>query len=191
MRLLIKDKYFIPYIDSEALSQRVQQLGRQISHDYAGKYPLFIAVLNGAFIFAADLIRTVDIPSEISFVKFTSYHNMHSSGTVDQIIGIEEDLRGRHIIVIEDIIDTGITITEVIAEIKRYQPASVEVVALLLKPDALQKAVQIKYVGFCIEPRFVVGYGLDYDGYGRNLRDLFILDQIPDPQGDLKDWSTE
>lgn len=176
MPVLVKDKKFRRYISESALRKRVEELGRQISEDYADKHPLFIAVLNGAFMFAADLMREIDIPSEISFIKFTSYQNMHSTGVVDQIIGIEEDLRNRHIVVIEDIIDTGITITEVLAEIRRYQPASVEVAALLVKPKALQRSVNIKYVGFEIEPKFVVGYGLDYDGYGRNLCEILILD---------------
>jgi len=187
--VLVKDKQFKRYIAESTLKKRVEELGRQISEDYAGKHPLFIAVLNGAFMFAADLMREIDIPSEISFIKFTSYHNMHSTGVVDQIIGIEEDLRGRHVVVIEDIVDTGTTMTEILSEIRRYHPASVEVVALLTKPKALQRDVFIKYVGFEIEPKFVVGYGLDYDGYGRNLCEILILDE-PE-QLDDADWGTE
>jgi hypoxanthine phosphoribosyltransferase len=188
--VLVKDKKFKRYISESALKQRIEELGRQLSEDYAGKNPLFIAVLNGAFMFAADLMREIDIPSEISFIKFTSYHNMHSTGVVDQIIGIEEDLRERHVVVIEDIIDTGITMTEVLAEIKSYHPASVEVVALLIKPQALQRPVSIKYTGFEIEPKFVVGYGLDYDGYGRNLCEILILDE-PEQSDENGNWGTE
>lgn len=188
--MLVKDKQFKRYISESALKLRIEELGRQLSEDYAGKNPLFIAVLNGAFMFAADLMREVNIPSEISFIKFTSYHNMHSTGVVDQIIGIEEDLRERHIVVIEDIVDTGITLTEVLGEIRRYQPASVEVVALLIKPKALQRPVSIKYVGFEIEPKFVVGYGLDYDGYGRNLCEILILDE-PEQLQDSTDWGKD
>lgn len=188
--MLVKDKQFKRYISESALKLRIEELGRQLSEDYAEKNPLFIAVLNGAFMFAADLMREVNIPSEISFIKFTSYHNMHSTGVVDQIIGIEEDLRERHIVVIEDIVDTGITLTEVLGEIRRYQPASVEVVALLIKPKALQRPVSIKYVGFEIEPKFVVGYGLDYDGYGRNLCEILILDE-PEQLQDSTDWGKD
>ncbi|MCS7017930.1 MAG: hypoxanthine phosphoribosyltransferase [Cytophagales bacterium] len=188
--VLIKDKKFKRYISAERLQKRIEELGRQISEDYAGKNPLFIVVLNGAFMFAADLMREIDIPSEVSFIKFTSYQNMHSTGVVDQIIGVEEDLRNRHIVIVEDIIDTGITITEVLAEIKSYQPASVEVAALLIKPQALLRPVAVKYVGFEIEPKFVVGYGLDYDGYGRNLCEILILDE-PQKPAETKIWTAD
>ncbi|WP_448519932.1 hypoxanthine phosphoribosyltransferase [Rhodoflexus sp.] len=188
--MLVKDKKFRRYISEADLKKRVEQLGQQLSEDYADKNPLFVAVLNGAFMFAADLMREIDIPAEISFVKFTSYQNMHSSGVVDQIIGFEEDIRDRHIVLIEDIVDTGITMTEVLAEIRRYHPASVEVVALLIKPKALQRPVTIKYVGFEIEPKFVVGYGLDYDGYGRNLCEILILDE-PEDVAQNGEWAAE
>jgi hypoxanthine phosphoribosyltransferase len=175
--MLVKDKLFRRYITHEQIEGRIAELGRQICQDYQGQNPLFVAVLNGAFMFAADLMREVDIISEITFVKFTSYHNMLSSGMVDQIIGFEKDLRDRHVVLVEDIVDTGITMTEIMAEIRTYQPASVEIVALLTKPEALQRDVKVKYAGFEIANQFVVGYGLDYDGYGRNLRDIYVLDE--------------
>jgi hypoxanthine phosphoribosyltransferase len=182
--MLVKDKLFRQYITHEQLRGRITELGRRLCQDYQGQRPLFVAVLNGAFMFAADLMREVDIVSEITFVKFTSYHNMLSSGTVDQIIGFESDLRDRHVVLVEDIVDTGITMTEILAEIRAYQPASVQIVALLTKPEALKREVHVKYVGFEIENKFVVGYGLDYDGYGRNLPDIYVLDEPVHPQGD-------
>jgi hypoxanthine phosphoribosyltransferase len=174
--MLVKDKYFRRFITHDQISGRIAELGQQLCQDYQGQNPLFVAILNGAFMFAADLMREVDVVSEITFVKFTSYHNMLSSGMVDQIIGFEKDLRDRHVVLVEDIVDTGITMTEIMTEIRTYQPASVEIVALLTKPEALQREVKVKYVGFAIENKFVVGYGLDYDGYGRNLRDIYVLE---------------
>jgi hypoxanthine phosphoribosyltransferase len=175
--MLIKDKKFRPFITRQQLAARIAELGSQLNADYEGKKPLFITVLNGAFMFAADLMREVQIASEISFIKFTSYQSMHSTGKVDQVIGIQEDLRDRHVIILEDIVDTGITMSDIYNEVKQFQPASVETVSLLLKPASLQKPVRIKYVGFEIESRFVVGYGLDYDGHGRNLHDIYVLDE--------------
>lgn len=175
--MLVKDKHFRSFISRQELANRIAQLGKQLCDDYRDKKPLFVTVLNGAFMFAADLMREVDIPSEITFVKFTSYQSMHSTGKVDQIIGFQENLWGRHIIVVEDIVDTGITMTEILKEIKTFQPASVEVVTLLMKPEALQKPVKVRYTGFEIENKFVVGYGLDYDGHGRNLHDIYVIDE--------------
>ncbi|MCU0450420.1 MAG: hypoxanthine phosphoribosyltransferase [Bernardetiaceae bacterium] len=175
--MLIKDKHFRPFLDHHQIAQQVARLGSQLNQDYAGKNPLFVAVLNGAFMFAADLMRHITIPSEITFVKFTSYHNLLSTGTVDQIIGFQTDLRDRHVVLVEDIVDTGITMTEILHEIRTFQPASVEICALLLKAEALQREVAVKYVGFEIENKFVVGYGLDYDGHGRNLPGLVILEE--------------
>jgi hypoxanthine phosphoribosyltransferase len=173
--MIIKDKRFQLFISREQIQTRVQELAVRICTDYQDKNPLFVVILNGAFVFAADLIRCIHIPSAITFVKFTSYIGEQSSGRVDEIIGLQEDVRDRHLIVIEDIIDTGLTITEIIKELKKFTPASIEVASLLRKPDALKRPVHIEYCGFDIENKFVVGYGLDYDGYGRNLTEIRIL----------------
>lgn len=175
--MLVKDKNFKLFISQSAIQQRLQELSQRLISDYADKNPLFITVLNGAFIFAADLIRLIDIPSEITFVKFTSYDSMQSTGKVDQIIGFDDDIFQRHVVLIEDIVDTGLTMSEIMVELKRFRPLSLEVVSLLTKPTALKKPIDVKYIGFEIENKFVVGYGLDYDGYGRNLQDIYILDE--------------
>ena len=175
--MVVKDKKFKLFIPQAAIQQRISELSQRLTSDYANKNPLFITVLNGAFIFAADLIRQIDIPSEITFVKFTSYESMQSTGKVDQIIGFDDDIFQRHVVLIEDIVDTGLTMTEIMRELKRFRPLSLELVTLLTKPEARQKEIDLKYVGFEIENKFVVGYGLDYDGYGRNLQDIYILDE--------------
>ncbi len=171
----VKDKTFETYITEEALRERVNILARQISEDYGGKTPLFLAILNGAFIFAADLLKQVAIPCEISFVKVASYHQMQSSGTVTELIGLTENIAGRPVIILEDIVDTGITMEQILQAVQAKEPESVKIATLLFKPDALQKNIQLDYVGFQIPSRFVVGYGLDYDGHGRNLPHLYVL----------------
>ena len=175
--MIVKDRKFKSFIPKEAIANRVQELGTQICADYADKNPLFVVVLNGAFMFAADLMRKVVIPSQMTFVKFSSYQSMESTGKVDELIGFQEDLMGRHIVIVEDVVDTGITVSEIMAEINKFYPASVEIIALLYKPTAVKRPVNIRYSGFAIENKFVVGYGLDYDGFGRNLEDIFILDE--------------
>jgi hypoxanthine phosphoribosyltransferase len=171
----VKDKNFVPFIEAQHIATKIQTLGSQISKDYKGKNLLCIAILNGSYIFAADLSRAIDLPLELTFIKYNSYRNMESSGLVEKFIGLTSEVKGRHVLLIEDIIDTGLTMTEILNDIQQLQPASVEVVTLLLKPSALQEDLDIKYIGFEIENRFVLGYGLDYDGYGRNLKDIHVL----------------
>lgn len=173
--ITVKDKAFSIFIPENELYRRINELGARISEDYAGKDPLFIAVLNGAFMFAADLLKAVTIPCQITFVKVASYEAMQSRGEVEEILGLVEDLKDRHIIVLEDIVDTGLTMSELLKNISFFKPASLEVATLLLKPDALRRDLFLKYVGAEIPNKFVVGYGLDYDGFGRNLRDLYQL----------------
>ena len=171
----IHDKQFIPYISKERISQRVQELGLEISRDYNNKQPLFIAILNGSFIFAADLFRSLSIEAEISFIKLASYKGTSSTGNVVTAIGMEEKLSGRHVILLEDIIDTGKTLHAFLPEILQRAPESFKITSFLTKPDALQFPVKADYCGFAIPNDFVVGYGLDYDGLGRNLDELYIL----------------
>lgn len=171
----VHDKFFQPYISKEKIAARIAALGAQISADYAGKNPLVLAILNGSFVFAADLFRALTIDAEISFIKLASYKGTTSTGSVITAIGMEEDLYERHIIVMEDIIDTGKTLSSFIPDLLHRNPASLRIATFLTKPEALQYDVKADYVGFEIPDKFVVGYGLDYDGHGRNLPELFQL----------------
>ena len=171
----IKDKSFETSITEAEIKQRVKAVAEQINHDMAGKNPLLLAVLNGAFVFAADLMRELTIPCEISFVKLASYQGVTSSGTVKEVIGINENLAGRTIIIVEDIVESGLTMKRMIESIGTRNPASVHICTLLLKPDRLQVPLDIEYVAFSIPNDFILGYGLDYDQQGRQLRDIYPL----------------
>jgi hypoxanthine phosphoribosyltransferase len=173
----LKDKVFDTYIAHSEILRRIEALAGEINAEYQDKQPLFVAVLNGSFMFAADLVRRITIPCEITFIRVASYESMASSGQVKKIMALHEDIRGRHVILLEDIVDTGITMEQVLEDIQRLEPRSVKVGTLLLKPDALQRSIPLHYVGFQIPNRFVVGYGLDYDGLGRNLPDLYVLSE--------------
>ena len=172
-RIKLHDKEFEVYLDRSSIRRRVEELGKQIDKDYKGLNPLFIGVLNGAFIFAADLFRIIDIDAEISFVKLASYSGTTSTGNVVSAIGLKEDVRNRHLIIVEDIIDTGKTLSEFIPQLMEQKPASLKIASFLTKPDVIQYAIKADYIGFEIPNKFVVGYGLDYDGFGRNLTDLY------------------
>lgn len=171
----IHGKDFVPYITQEQISKRIRSLGAQINADYAGRKPLLIGILNGAFIFAADLFRELTIEAEISFIKLASYKGTSSTNNVVTAIGLDKELIGRDIIIVEDIIDTGRTLHAFLPEVRNRLPASLKIATFLTKPEALQHDVQADYAAFSIENKFVVGYGLDYDGLGRNLPDLYIL----------------
>jgi hypoxanthine phosphoribosyltransferase len=171
----LKDKAFDILISEEKLLNRVRNMAGQISKEYTGRFPLFLAVLNGSFMFAADLLRHINIPCEISFIKIASYQQTHSTGKLTRLIGLSDEVSGRHIIILEDIVDTGITIEGIIEELQKKNPASVQVATLLHKPEAYIKQVPLQYIGFSIPNQFVVGYGLDYDQQGRNLKDLYVL----------------
>ena len=173
----VHDKYFVPYLNEETVIGKIQQLGAAISSDYAGKRPLFIAILNGAFMFASDLFKHLSIDAEICFIKLASYKGTKSTGQVLTAIGLDMDIKDRHIIIVEDIIDTGKTMHQFLPQIYNQQPASVRIAALLHKPEATAYPVQIDYYGFQIPNKFVVGYGLDYDGLGRNNGAIFQLDE--------------
>ena len=171
----IHDKSFETSIPESEIKQRVKAVANQISHDMEGKNPLLLAVLNGAFVFAADLMREMTIPCEISFVKLASYQGVTSSGTVKEVIGINENLAGRTVIIVEDIVESGLTMKRMIESIGTRNPASVHICTLLLKPDRLQVPLDIEYVAFKIPNDFILGYGLDYDQQGRQLRDIYTL----------------
>lgn len=169
----VKDKHFEKFISHGEIIKKVRIIGDKINEDYKDKMPLFIPILNGAFIFAADLIQQINIPTQLSFIKFSSYKGASTTGSVKHLIGLNENIENMDIIIIEDIVDTGITIDMILTEFNKLKPRSIEIATLLLKPDALQKKVDIKYSGFEIPDKFVVGYGLDYDGYGRNFKDIY------------------
>ena len=174
-KVTIHDKTFEISIPEAGILKRVKAVAERINEDYAGKNPLFLAVLNGAFVFAADLMREISIPSEISFVKLASYQGTTSTGTIKEVIGINEDLSGRHVIIVEDIVDTGLTMKRMTESLGTRHPASISICALLVKPEKLQVPLDIKYCALQIPNDFIVGYGLDYDQQGRNLRDIYSL----------------
>lgn len=169
----IKDKHFKPYIGAEQIHTAVKSIAKKINDDLHSDFPIFLVVLNGSFMFAADLLREITIPCEISFVKLSSYSGTSSSGTVSELIGLKEDLNGRTVVVVEDIVDSGNTLEKLINSLSKTK--QIKVAAALFKPEAYEKEHRIDYVGITIKNEFVVGYGLDYDGQGRNLKDIYIL----------------
>ena len=171
----IQDKLFETSISEAEIKQRVKAVAEQINRDMAGKNPLLLAVLNGAFVFAADLMRELTIPCEISFVKLASYQGTTSTGKVKEVIGINENLAGRTVIIVEDIVESGATMKQMIESLGTRNPASVHICTLLLKPDRLKVDLDIDYAAFRIPNDFIVGYGLDYDQQGRQLPDIYTL----------------
>ncbi len=171
----IKDKTFATSISEEQIKQRVKELALRISKDMEGKNPLLIGVLNGSFIFAADLMREMTIPCEISFVKLASYQGITSTGKVHEVLGINEDLTGRTVIIVEDIVDTGRTMRQMIESLGTRHPDSVHICSLFVKPDKLEEPLDIEYAAFKIPNDFIVGYGLDYDQQGRGLKEIYTL----------------
>ena len=171
----IKDKTFGISIPEEVIKQKVKAVAERINHDMAGKNPLLLAVLNGSFVFAADLMRELTIPCEISFVKLASYQGTTSTGKVKEVIGINENLAGRTVIIVEDIVETGLTIQQMLDSLGTRNPESVHVCTLLLKPEKLQVDINVEYVAISIPNDLILGYGLDYDQQGRNLRDIYTL----------------
>ncbi|GAO41320.1 hypoxanthine phosphoribosyltransferase [Flavihumibacter petaseus] len=171
----IRDKVFEPYLTAAAIQEQVHRIAAAINHDYAGKRPLFISILNGSFIFAADLFKAVTIDAEICFIKLASYKGTKSTGQVITAIGLDTDIHQRHVIILEDIVDTGKTLHEFLPQLHHQQPASLELAVLLHKPSATQFPIGIKYLGFSIPDKFVLGYGLDFDGLGRNIPEIYRL----------------
>lgn len=171
----VHDKQFKTFLSEKEIQERIKDLAQQLNKDYEGKKPLFLSILNGSFMFSADLFKHLSIPVEICFIKLASYKGMKSSGQVTTAIGLDSDLFGKDVIIIEDIVDTGKTLYDFIPKLKHQQPASLKVVALLHKPDATKFPLTLDYIGFTIPDKFVVGYGLDYDGLGRNLKEIYQL----------------
>ncbi len=174
MEVKIHDKIFRPFISDVAIAARIREMGIRITDDYRAQNPLFLVVLKGSFIFAADLFRHVGTAASVSFIRLNSYNGDTTSGSVKTILGLQESVKGRHVVVIEDIIDTGTTLHHFLPLLHSEEPASLRIATFLVKPDALQyDDVRADYTGFEIPDKFVVGYGLDYDGLGRNLPDLY------------------
>ncbi len=173
--ILVKDKNFAISIPEAEILQRVKAVAARINEDYKGQNPIFLAVLNGSFIFAADLLREVDLPCEISFVKLASYEGTQTTGAIRELIGLNVDITGRPVIVVEDIVDTGVTMVHMLETLKKQNPSSIDVCTLLLKPGKLQAQLDIRYCCLEVPNDFIVGYGLDYDGFGRNTRDIYTL----------------
>ena len=171
----IKDKNFKVSIPEAEIKSRVKAVAEQINKDMEGKNPLFLCVLNGSFIFAADLYREITIPSNISFVKLASYQGTISTGKVQEVIGLNEDISGRTVVIVEDIVDTGRTMRQMIESLGTRNPESVHICALFVKPDKLEEPIDVEYVAFSIPDDFIVGYGLDYDQEGRGLKDVYTI----------------
>jgi hypoxanthine phosphoribosyltransferase len=175
MVIQVLDKKFQPYLKANEISEQIGKLAAQINRDFEGKRPLFIAILNGSFMFAADLFKELTIDAEICFIKLASYKGTRSTGNVITSIGLDEPLKGRHVIIVEDIVDTGKTLHEFLPQLLNQQPASLRIAALLHKPTALVYPLTIDYLGFTVPNKFLLGYGLDYDGLGRNLKEIYQL----------------
>lgn len=173
--LQVKDKRFAVSIPEAELQKEIRRVAAEITKDMQGKEPLFMPVLNGSFIFASDLLREIPIPCEVSFIKLASYQGTQSTGEIREVIGLTQDITGRHVIIVEDIIDSGLTMAHMIDTLQRQNPASISVCSMLVKPDALKVKVPIAYCCMEIPNDFIVGFGLDYDGFGRNTRDIYTL----------------
>ena len=171
----IKDKTFKTSIPEAEILQRIKDLAARINKDLEGKNPLFLAVLNGSFMFAADLMKEITIPCEISFVKLASYQGVLSTGKVREVIGLNEDISGRTVVVVEDIIDTGRTMHQMLDSLQTRNPEAIHLCTLFVKPDKIEEPLDIEYAAFTIPNDFIVGYGLDYDQQGRNLREIYTL----------------
>ena len=177
MKKKVLDKNFVPYLYESEIKSTIKRIAEQINKEYEDKQPLFIAILNGSFMFASDLFKEITIPCEISFIKLASYKGTKSTGSVITAIGLEAEIFNRDIIIIEDIIDTGKTLSEFLPQLQNQQAKSIKICALLHKEEATRYPINIDFLGFTIPNRFVVGYGLDYNGYGRNLKEIYQLSE--------------
>ena len=174
-KIKVRDREFTVSIPEAKILQRVAEVAAQINNDLKNENPLFLAVLNGSFVFAADLMRCMEMPCEISFVRMASYEGTSSTGKVKQLIGLKEEIKGRTVVIVEDIIDSGLTMKNLLATLEEKQPKDIRIAALLVKPGNLQVDLDIPYCCFDIPNNFIVGYGLDYDGEGRNLRSIYTV----------------
>jgi hypoxanthine phosphoribosyltransferase len=174
-KVTLKDKTFSLSITSTELQKVVNGLAEKLNKDLQGVRPVFLVILNGSFMFAADLLKKISLECEVSFVKLASYSGTHTTENVKKLIGLNEDLKGRMVVILEDIVDSGITVENMLEQLKEHDPAGVKVVTLLFKPAAFTRNYKIDYTGLSIPNDFIVGYGLDYDGLGRNLPDIYKI----------------
>lgn len=175
-KMKVKDKDFKVFIPEAGILKQVARVASEINRDYEGETPVFLAVLNGSFIFAADLLREIILPCEISFVKLASYEGVNSTGKIHEMIGLNVDITNRPVIIVEDIVDTGLTMAHMLETLKKHNPKSVDICTLLLKPDKLKVDLDIRYRCLEIPNDFILGYGLDYDQLGRNTRDIYVIE---------------
>ncbi|GGF20377.1 hypoxanthine phosphoribosyltransferase [Hymenobacter cavernae] len=169
----LHDKQFTPYLPAARIAEAVRNIATRLNQDYAGQQPLFVVVLNGSFMFAADLMKEMSIDCEVAFIRVASYQGTTSTGEVKEILGLQEEVANRHLIIVEDIVDTGHTMRELLEQLTARKPASLEVATLFTKPECLQHQLELRYVGIELPNEFIVGYGLDYDGLGRNYPDVY------------------
>lgn len=174
-KIKVLDKYFEKYIPDDEIQKAVEKVAKKIDRDYADKDPLLLVILNGAFMFAADLIRSIEMDTRVSFVKLASYQGVKSTEKVVKLIGLNEELAGQDVIIVEDIVDTGITLENLLQELKTFKPNSVKIASFLFKPKAFMKNYKVDYVGLEIPNDFILGYGLDYNQAGRNLKDIYKI----------------
>ncbi|KAA6334605.1 Hypoxanthine phosphoribosyltransferase [termite gut metagenome] len=173
--LTIKDKQFAVSIPEQAILKEITRLASEINRDLAGENPLFLSILNGSFMFTSDLMKQINIPCELSFIKLASYQGVNSTGAIKEVIGLNENIAGRTVVILEDIVDTGTTLQHLLETLETHNPKEIRIASLLLKPDSLSVDLKINYVAMNIPNDFIVGYGLDYDGQGRNYRDIYTI----------------
>lgn len=173
--IFVLDKKFRPYISHDDILKKVTAIAEQINKELKGKDVIFMGILNGSFMFASDLMKHINLPCQITFLKLASYQGTSSTGTVKRLIGLNEDIAGKTVVVIEDIVDTGVTLNQIHKQLVGYEPAEIKYATLLFKPDAYKGCLKIDYVGMEIPNDFILGYGLDYNGYGRNYPDLYVI----------------
>lgn len=173
--ITILDKEFTLYLSREQIEEKIGDIARNLSAKLLNKNPLFLCILNGSFMFASDIMKKVNIPAEISFIKLASYEGTCSTGKISELIGLNKDIKGRTVVIIEDIIDSGLTMQHLIETLKERKPDNIIITSLLVKPDNLKINLNIDYSAFSIPDKFIVGYGLDYNGYGRNYPDIYVI----------------
>ncbi len=175
IKIIVNHKSFELYLTSGLIQARIAEIANDLNDDLKNKSPLFIGILNGCFMFASDLLKQVVIDAQVSFLKLASYQGTKTTGVVKELIGLNHSITDRNVVILEDIVDTGVTLEHIVNQLSEYNPASLKIVTLILKPSSYTKDIKLDYVGFKIPNDFIIGYGLDYEGYGRNLKDIYKI----------------